>query len=104
MRILRRVSPRLQTVRICRSNSHKTEDFLKNEAVQRRIKRVMDEQRSITARLERGQMTESDRRALNQTLVEASRVINAFEKTQLALRELAEIQTLIHSECFPASL
>ncbi|XDV35144.1 hypothetical protein PO909_005146 [Leuciscus waleckii] len=97
MRILRRFSPRLQTVRICRSNSHKTEDFLKNEAVQRRIKRVMDEQKSITARLERGQMTESDRRALNQTLVEASRVINAFEKTQLALRELAEIQTLIHN-------
>lgn len=97
MRILRRVSPRLQTVRICRSKSHKTEDFLKNEAVQRRIKRVMDEQKSITARLERGQMTESDRRALNQTLVEASRVINAFEKTQLALTELAEIQTLIHN-------
>ncbi|XP_056099476.1 peptide chain release factor 1, mitochondrial isoform X2 [Rhinichthys klamathensis goyatoka] len=97
MRILRRASPRLQTVRICRSNSHKTEDFLKSEAVQRRIKRVMDEQKSITARLERGQMTESDRRALNQTLVEASRVINAFEKTQLALRELAEIQTLIHN-------
>ncbi|XP_077103609.1 peptide chain release factor 1, mitochondrial [Siphateles boraxobius] len=96
-RILRRVSPRLQTVRICRSNSHKTEDFLKNEAVQRRIKRVMDEQKSITARLERGQIKESDRRTLNQTLMEASRVINAFEKTQLALRELAEIETLIHN-------
>ncbi|KAK7155916.1 hypothetical protein R3I93_010552 [Phoxinus phoxinus] len=95
MRILRRVSPRLQTVRICRSNSHKTEDFLKNEAVERRVRRAMDEQKSITARLERGQMPETDRRALNQTLVEASRVINAFEKTQLALRELAEIQTLI---------
>ncbi|KAK7145379.1 hypothetical protein R3I94_011472 [Phoxinus phoxinus] len=97
MRILRRVSPRLQTVRICRSNSHKTEDFLKNEAVERRVRRAMDEQKSITARLERGPMPETDRRALNQTLVEASRVINAFEKTQLALRELAEIQTLIYN-------
>lgn len=98
-RILRRVSPLLQTVRICRSNSHKTDDFLKNDAVQRRIKRVIDEHKTITSRLESDQLTESDRRTLNLQLVEVSKVVNAFERTRLALRELEEIQTLIHSEC-----
>lgn len=96
LRILRRVWP-LQTLRTCRSNSHKPEDFLKSDAVQRRIKRVTDEHTSITGRLESGQLTESDRRVLNQKLIEASKVINAFERTQLALRERAEIQTLIHN-------
>ncbi|ROK31080.1 Peptide chain release factor 1, mitochondrial [Anabarilius grahami] len=61
-RILRRVSPLLQTARICRSNSHKTDDFLKNEAVQRRIKRVMDEHETVTCRLESDQLTDTDRR------------------------------------------
>ncbi|XP_051753037.1 peptide chain release factor 1, mitochondrial isoform X1 [Ctenopharyngodon idella] len=96
-RILRRVSPLLQTVRICRSNSHKTDDFLKNDAVQRRIKRVIDEHKTITSRLESDQLTESDRRTLNLQLVEVSKVVNAFERTRLALRELEEIQTLIHN-------
>ncbi|RXN29522.1 peptide chain release factor mitochondrial [Labeo rohita] len=96
-RLVMRLSPRVQTVRLCRSNGHKTDDLLKNDAVQRHIKRVIDEQTGISSRLESGQMTESDRRALNLRLVEVSKVVKAFERTQLALRELTEIQTLIHN-------
>ncbi|XP_067314769.1 peptide chain release factor 1, mitochondrial [Pseudorasbora parva] len=97
IRILRRVSPPLQTLRSCRSSSHKPKDFLMSDAVQRRIKRVIEEHTSITDRLESDQLTESERKTLNQKLVEASKVINAFERTQLALRERAEIHTLIHN-------
>ncbi|KAF4112677.1 peptide chain release factor 1, mitochondrial [Onychostoma macrolepis] len=97
IRILMRLSPRVHTVRVLRSNGHKTDDLLKNEAVQRHIKRVVDEQKAISSRLESGQVTESDRRALNLRLAEVMKVVKAFEKTQLALRELAEIQTLIHN-------
>ncbi|KAK2889699.1 hypothetical protein Q8A67_015074 [Cirrhinus molitorella] len=96
VRLVRRLSPRVQTVRFCRSNGHKTDDLLHNEAVQRHIKRVIDEQTGISSRLESGQVTESDRRALNLRLVEMSKVVHAFEKTQLALKELTEINTLIH--------
>ncbi|KAL1272201.1 hypothetical protein QQF64_028063 [Cirrhinus molitorella] len=96
LRLVMRLSPRVQTVRFCRSNGHKTDDLLHNEAVQRHIKRVIDEQTGISSRLESGQVTESDRRALNLRLVEMSKVVHAFEKTQLALKELTEINTLIH--------
>lgn len=97
-RILRRVSPLLQPVRICRSNSHKTDDFLKNEAVQRRIKRVMDEHETVTSRLESDQLTDTDRRTLNLRLAEVTRVMDTIERSREALRELEEIHTLIHSE------
>lgn len=97
IRILMRLSPRVHTVRVLRSNGHKTDDLLKNEAVQRHIKRVVDEQKAISSRLESGQVTESDRRALNLRLAEVMKVVKAFEKTQLALGELAEIQTLIRN-------
>lgn len=104
IRILLRLSPRVHTVRVLRSNAHKTDDLLKNEAVQRHIKRVIDEQKAISSRLESGQVTESDRRALNLRLVEVMKVVKAFERTRLALGELAEIQTLIHSESSSSSL
>uniref|UniRef100_A0A673N7T1 Prokaryotic-type class I peptide chain release factors domain-containing protein n=1 Tax=Sinocyclocheilus rhinocerous TaxID=307959 RepID=A0A673N7T1_9TELE len=97
MAALCRLAPRLQTVRICRSVGHKTDDLLKNELLQRHIKRVIDEQKCISSRLDGGQVTESDRRALNLRLVEVSKVVKAFERTQLAFRELTEIQTLIHN-------
>ncbi|KAL0191880.1 hypothetical protein M9458_014578, partial [Cirrhinus mrigala] len=95
-RLVMRLSPRAQTVRFCRSNGHKSGDLLRNDEVQRHIKRVIDEQTGISSRLESGQVTESDRRALNLRLVEVSKVVKAFERTQLALRELTEIQNLIH--------
>ncbi len=98
IRILLRLSPRVHTVRVLRSNGHKSDDLLKTEAVQRHIKRLIDEQKTVSSRLESGQVTESDRRALNLRLVEVMKVVNAFERTQLALGELAELQTLIHSE------
>lgn len=97
IRVLLRLSPRVHTVRVLRSHGHKSEDLLKNEAVQKHIKRVIDEQKAVSSRLESGQVTESDRRALNLRLVEVMKVVKAFERTQLALRELAEIQTLIHN-------
>lgn len=97
IRVLLRLSPRVHTVRVLRSHGHKSEDLLKNEAVQKHIKRVIDEQKAVSSRLESGQVTESDRRALNLRLVEVKKVVKAFERTQLALRELAEIQTLIHN-------
>lgn len=98
MAALCRLAPRLQTVRICRSIGHKTDDLLQNELVQRHIKRVIDEQKCISSRLESGQVPESDRRELNLRLVEVSKVVKAFERTQLVFRDLTEIQTLIHSE------
>uniref|UniRef100_A0A9J8BD05 Mitochondrial translational release factor 1 n=1 Tax=Cyprinus carpio carpio TaxID=630221 RepID=A0A9J8BD05_CYPCA len=97
MAALCRLAPRLQTVRICRSIGHKTDDLLQNELVQRHIKRVIDEQKCISSRLESGQVPESDRRELNLRLVEVSKVVKAFEKTQLVFRDLTEIQTLIHN-------
>lgn len=97
IRILLRLSPRVHTVRVLRSNGHKSDDLLKTEAVQRHIKRLIDEQKTVSSRLESGQVTESDRRALNLRLVEVMKVVNAFERTQLALGELAELQTLIHN-------
>ncbi|XP_073708419.1 peptide chain release factor 1, mitochondrial [Garra rufa] len=97
VRLVMRLSPRVQTVRFCSSNGHKTDDLLQNEALQRHIKRVIDEQNGISSRLDSGQVTESDRRELNLRLVEMSKVVKAFERTQLALRELTEIQTLIHN-------
>lgn len=99
IRVLLRLSPRVHTVSVLRSHGHKSEDLLKNDAVQKHIKRVIDEQKAVSSRLESGQVTESDRRALNLRLVEVMKVVKAFERTQLALRELAETQTLIHSEC-----
>ncbi|XP_026068579.1 peptide chain release factor 1, mitochondrial [Carassius auratus] len=97
MAALWRLAPRLLTLRICRSIGHKTDELLKNELVQRHIKRVIDEQKCISSRLESGQVPESDRRGLNLRLVEVSKIVKAFEKTQLAFRELTEIQTLIHN-------
>ncbi|XP_051562075.1 peptide chain release factor 1, mitochondrial isoform X2 [Myxocyprinus asiaticus] len=85
----------VRSVSSCRPFSHKTDDFLKSDAVQRHIKRVLDEYKCISSSVESGCVSESDRKVLNLKLVEVSKVFNAFERAQLVMRELTEIQTLI---------
>ncbi|XP_051986664.1 peptide chain release factor 1, mitochondrial [Xyrauchen texanus] len=87
----------VRSVSSCRPFSHKTDDFLKSDVVQRHIKRVLDEYKCMSSSVESGCVSESDRRGLNLKLVEVSKVFNAFERAQLAMRELTEIQTLIHN-------
>lgn len=86
----------LQTVR--RWKSYKSDDFWKHEAVQKHIKRVLDEYQCVLSRLEREQVSESQRKGLNHKLVQLSRVVNAFDRTQHAMREEKDIETLIHSK------
>ncbi|XP_057193403.1 peptide chain release factor 1, mitochondrial isoform X1 [Triplophysa rosa] len=92
--VLRRVAS-LQTVR--RWKSYKSDDFLKHEAVQKHIKRVLDEYWCVSSRLEREQVSESERKGLNHKLVHLSRVVDAFDRTQHAMREEKDIETLIHN-------
>ncbi|XP_056606795.1 peptide chain release factor 1, mitochondrial [Triplophysa dalaica] len=93
--VLRRVAS-LQTVRRWKSD-YKSEDFLKREAVQKHIKRVLDEHQCVSSRLEREHVSESERKGLNHKLVHLSRVVDAFERTQHAMREEKDVDALIHS-------
>lgn len=95
-RVLRRVAS-LQTVRRWKSD-YKSEDFFKHEAVEKHIKRVLDEHQCVSSRLEREHVSESERKGLNHKLVHLSRVVDAFERTQHAMREERDIDSLIHSK------
>lgn len=90
--VLRRVVS-LQTVR--RWKSYKSDDFLKHDAVQKHMNRLLDEYQCVLSRLE--EVSESERKGLNHKLVQLSRVVNAFNRTQHAMREEKDIKTLMHN-------
>lgn len=96
--LLRRLVPLQTLVKNCRWKFNKSDDLLKHHAVQQHIKRVLDEYKCILTRLDREQVSESERRVLNHKLVEVSQVVNAFERTELAMREETDVRALIHSK------
>lgn len=94
---MRRVSPRVLTAIVCRSAGHRSDDFLQHDALRRLVKRAVDEHRAVSSRLESGAVSEADRRALTRRLLDASALMEAFEETELLLREMEDLQTLIHN-------
>lgn len=95
--LLRRLVPLQTLVKNCRWKFIKSDDVLKHRAVQQHIKRVLDEYKCILTRLDREQVSESERRLLNHKLVEVSQVVNAFERTELAMSEETDLRALIHN-------
>lgn len=95
--LLRRLVPLQTLVKNCRWKFIKSDDVLKRRAVQQHIKRVLDEYKCILTRLDREQVSESERRLLNHKLVEVSQVVNAFERTELAMSEETDLRALIHN-------
>lgn len=95
--LVRRLVPLQTLVKNCRWKFIKSDDVLKHRAVQQHIKRVLDEYKCILTRLDREQVSESERRLLNHKLVEVSQVVNAFERTELAMSEETDLRALIHN-------
>uniref|UniRef100_A0A8B9JN40 Mitochondrial translational release factor 1 n=1 Tax=Astyanax mexicanus TaxID=7994 RepID=A0A8B9JN40_ASTMX len=78
----------------------KAEELLRNEAVQKHLKRLLQEYRTISSSLQSDTGSDSDRRALNRRLVDLSSVVNTFESCEAALSELAEVEAHLQSRCF----
>ncbi|XP_007244273.3 peptide chain release factor 1, mitochondrial [Astyanax mexicanus] len=75
----------------------KAEELLRNEAVQKHLKRLLQEYRTISSSLQSDTGSDSDRRALNRRLVDLSSVVNTFESCEAALSELAEVEAHLQS-------
>ncbi|XP_030637709.1 peptide chain release factor 1, mitochondrial [Chanos chanos] len=75
----------------------KSGDILRNEAVQRYIQRLLEEYKQLGKRLQNGFLNDADRRVLNRRQADLSFVANAFQSTENAFKDLAEVQALIQN-------
>ncbi|XP_066520519.1 peptide chain release factor 1, mitochondrial [Hoplias malabaricus] len=82
---------------LSRMYCHNGENLLKNEAVQKHLKRLLGEHRAVSTSLQRENVGDSERRALNRRLVELSSVVNTFQSCETALKELTEVETHLRS-------
>ncbi|XP_072539043.1 peptide chain release factor 1, mitochondrial [Salminus brasiliensis] len=82
---------------LSRMYCNKAQDLMKNEAVQKHMKRLLDEYRTISSSLQNEAGSESERRILSRRLGELSSLANVFESCETALTELAEVEAHLQS-------
>ncbi|XP_028835753.1 peptide chain release factor 1, mitochondrial isoform X1 [Denticeps clupeoides] len=72
-------------------------DLIANDAVQRHIRNLRVEYSDVTTQLHKGDVSESDRRALIRRQVALSPVANALKRAEDAAGDLLEVESLLQS-------
>lgn len=81
--------------RLCHSDLG---ELYKKESVQRYLQQLMEEHEHLSDKLQRAHLSEADRKVLARRHAELLPVAKVFESVEQALRDLEEVQTLLHGE------
>ncbi|KAE8278355.1 Peptide chain release factor 1, mitochondrial [Larimichthys crocea] len=79
--------------RLCHSDLG---DLYKKESVQRYLQQLVEEHEHLSDKLQRAHLSETDRKVLTRRHAELLPVAKVFESVERALRDLEEVQTLLH--------
>lgn len=79
-------------------NNHTTTvDLLKNESLQKYIRRLSEEYKAVTSTLQIANLSDSERRHYHQRRAELLPIVTAFMCTEDAAKELQEVDSFLQS-------